>query len=440
MTTLAVHFTTPSILDLRLLTIFGVSIKPNTKSPIGYFGTGMKYAIAILLRHNNTIEIRTKNEIQGEILYTFSSKEETIRGEEIDVIYMTTSTIIDGVIHKLRATQLPFSLSLGRNWERWMAYRELETNTRDENGLTLLSTKEDIVSLIDNSTTDLTVISIYGQDFCNEVQKLHNEIFLDPALPILETLQNWTIHPGPSNYLYYRGIQVETLDTPSKFLWNYTGDIMVLTEDRTPKDFSTGIRILDDLLTAELSEDILYEILTASHDYFESSIYFPTWRTPKDQLLDCIGKYHTHKTMNRSAIEMWVAKTNKDTLYTPTNLTRLNKALLSHALQVLFTINVTINPTTIQPVEAIPGKRGVADLKTNKMYIPISTFDEGITILTGTLLEEYLHITEHLSDGSRGMQDWLINKLISLAGQLDLMNQQEEECERRQATITVETS
>ena len=28
----------------------GVSAKPNTKSPIGYFGTGLKYAMAALVR------------------------------------------------------------------------------------------------------------------------------------------------------------------------------------------------------------------------------------------------------------------------------------------------------------------------------------------------------------------------------------------------------
>lgn len=29
---------------------------------------------------------------------------------------------------------LPFALNYGRNWEPWMAFRELESNTRDEGG------------------------------------------------------------------------------------------------------------------------------------------------------------------------------------------------------------------------------------------------------------------------------------------------------------------
>lgn len=38
-------FHNPGELDPRLITTFGVSIKEST-NPIGYFGTGLKYALA----------------------------------------------------------------------------------------------------------------------------------------------------------------------------------------------------------------------------------------------------------------------------------------------------------------------------------------------------------------------------------------------------------
>jgi hypothetical protein len=42
-------FRTPGVLDLRALTTFGMSSKPNSTSPIGIFGTGLKYAVAVMV-------------------------------------------------------------------------------------------------------------------------------------------------------------------------------------------------------------------------------------------------------------------------------------------------------------------------------------------------------------------------------------------------------
>jgi hypothetical protein len=50
-------YSNPGALDLRALTIMGMNAKPNTDSPIGYFGTGLKYAVAIALRHGLTLTI-----------------------------------------------------------------------------------------------------------------------------------------------------------------------------------------------------------------------------------------------------------------------------------------------------------------------------------------------------------------------------------------------
>jgi len=48
----AVVHKTQGKLDLRSLTVFGLNAKPTTDTPIGYFGTGLKYAVAVLARNN----------------------------------------------------------------------------------------------------------------------------------------------------------------------------------------------------------------------------------------------------------------------------------------------------------------------------------------------------------------------------------------------------
>ena len=47
---MSIIFTNQGEIDIRAVTTFGVSVK-NDNSAIGMFGTGLKYAIAIILRH-----------------------------------------------------------------------------------------------------------------------------------------------------------------------------------------------------------------------------------------------------------------------------------------------------------------------------------------------------------------------------------------------------
>ena len=54
-------FENDGLIDKRSITTFGISSKENS-SAIGYFGTGLKYAIAILLRENINITIYIGNE------------------------------------------------------------------------------------------------------------------------------------------------------------------------------------------------------------------------------------------------------------------------------------------------------------------------------------------------------------------------------------------
>ena len=52
-----VIFENPGTLDPRALTIMGLNAKENT-NPIGYFGTGFKYGVAIALRDNCNVLIQ----------------------------------------------------------------------------------------------------------------------------------------------------------------------------------------------------------------------------------------------------------------------------------------------------------------------------------------------------------------------------------------------
>ncbi|CAM6031606.1 unnamed protein product [Sphagnum compactum] len=73
---MSIIFTNPGEIDVRAIVTFGVSAK-ETDNPIGYFGTGLKYAIAVLLRNSQEITIYSGTEC-----YVFNTKTITVRGKE----------------------------------------------------------------------------------------------------------------------------------------------------------------------------------------------------------------------------------------------------------------------------------------------------------------------------------------------------------------------
>ena len=72
-----VVFKTQGSLDLRAVTTFGINSKPNSQSPIGFFGTGLKYAIAVLVRSGAGITI-----ISDGKKHTFNLIQDTFRDKE----------------------------------------------------------------------------------------------------------------------------------------------------------------------------------------------------------------------------------------------------------------------------------------------------------------------------------------------------------------------
>ena len=219
-----VYFTTPGELDLRALTIMGLSAK-ETDNPIGEFGTGFKYALATLLRTGHHITIRQYYPAYGRTeqnLSVFELIPAEFRGKTYKSIKMTTGTTDDS--QPERELIFPFTTDLGPKWEPWMAYRELACNTLDEKGH---------VSHQDPETPALTatVISVSGPGIWSAY--LQRDSIILEGTPIAAN-SNLEIHPGQTHHIFYRNVRVFTADTPFRYTFNFTPHAQLqLTEDRT---------------------------------------------------------------------------------------------------------------------------------------------------------------------------------------------------------------
>lgn len=211
---------TPGLLDVRGFTILGLHAKPNSKNPIGKFGSGLKYAIATLLRLECSIRV-----FIGKTEYEFYTSQGDFRGVDYKQLRMKKR---EGFTSRWRYIELPFTMEFGKFWKSWQAYRELESNTRDESGETFLG-EFDQSKLRD----DYTTIVVSGRAY-EEAYMERDKVFLPNALTVREGDERVQVFNEPSKHLYWRGVRVFDLEKPSVYTYNILDD-MELTEDRTLK-------------------------------------------------------------------------------------------------------------------------------------------------------------------------------------------------------------
>lgn len=388
-----VVFKNKGLIDMRAITTFGISAKsPDNTNPIGYFGTGLKYAIAVLLREEIPITI-----LSGLDRFEFTAQRECIRGKSFDFVC-------------LNGERLGFTTELGKNWQLWQAFRELYSNCIDEFG----KTEKD-----DNFPDELegiTHVVVEGEQFV-EIFENRAEIFLQGD-PIVETEQA-TVHGGTSNHVFYRGIRIGTYKTPLMYRYNIQKHID-LTEDRTVKyDFQINDTIVDAVLSSK-DEKFIESILTAPDHTHEAHLNFLDNRAHQSEEFRKVAaelrRTRPEKT-NKSAVELFerdlkivdkfeVYKPNKEEMFA-----------LTRAIDFLTELEYPIDKYQIIFVTTL-GESTLARVEDKKIYLSRVLFDKGTKYLAATLFEEYVHLEFGFDDCSRSMQNFLFERFISLAEKL----------------------
>jgi len=241
-------FQNGDLLDLDMLRVMGVSVK-STSTPIGYFGTGLKYACAVLLREGCSVEIYLGSE-----LHQLGVEEGALRGEPQKFV------TLDG-------ERLPFVLNYGRDWTPEQAFRELWSNTHDEPDPAVFACDDDqgVQPIwIEGHTT----VAVRG-DAIERAWNARESIVLtsEPRL----ALSGAELRDGESKYVFYQGMRAGELRRPSLFTWNLTS-WQKLTEDRTlAYSWTTSQTCAEAWIGCE-DPEIVEKILTASESYMEGDV------------------------------------------------------------------------------------------------------------------------------------------------------------------------
>lgn len=260
----AVVFRTPSLIPIEAFTMVGVNAKPSTTNPIGFFGTGLKYAIAVLLRLGCKVTV-----FIGLVEYEFYTVKEDFRGKDFDFVYMKKRK---GHFWS-RPVKLPFTLEYGKTWEVWQAYRELHSNTLDENG----EIYECAIGDPGNPfviSDDQTVMVVEGEVFLQAYYDRY-KTFLQDGLRVRSSTDRIQVIDKPSSHLYYRGMRIYDLpkEKQSRFTWNFLGHVD-LTEDRTAKYVFDLERQIAEHVAQSEDKSFIQEIARVTSEHWESKMDF----------------------------------------------------------------------------------------------------------------------------------------------------------------------
>lgn len=383
----SVSFQNDGLIDPRCISTIGVSVKEG-ENPIGFFGTGLKYAIAIVLRLGGSLTIW-----RGLEPLRFTKSEVMIRGQVQRVICMN-------------GAELGFTDHLGKHWEPWQAFRELWCNTSDEGGVATHGAAA--------PREGATTIVVESDEFAQCLRDLDRYILPGSPIAVGSKVEFFR---DPSPAVFYRRVNVGKLYAkPCRFAINITEKI-TLTEDRSVKNqYEAMFAIAASVVRCD-SPEFLEDWLTSSSDWAEHEIDLDwTGLLPGPAFLEVVRRIarDTSRPLNVTALKVLAKHAPlPDIIEAP--LLDWEREAIEKAVEFCRALTYTVDEYPIQIVESLgEGVLGMANLSTRKVLLARRAIQMGDLTLAATLIEEWAHLKHGHKDCSREMQNWLFEQVTRL--------------------------
>ena len=423
-------------IEQNCFNLIGASTKRNSNDKIGFFGSGLKYALAYLIRNNLDFKV-----FSGENEFKFTTKKEMLKDQGFDVIC-------------LNGVPTSYTTSMGPTWTQdWFVLREIYCNALDEDRCQLIKEIE-MVNPVPGKTRiyiELTpsftdIIREWDQYFSEDREPLFtaNNVYTsylgNSDIPS-KTNQDVKIFTKKGGILYRKGIKCYE---NKNLLYDYDFEAVNINEDRTAKDVGALSYCVLDLVGRLINEDYVKNILSTVEDPCDEYYYLSVQSPPKvseawinfskNNLLvvkEISGKfidiiYQSKK--NVYYLPSLFAKQIKkkyhdisilglgsmigDTSYSEIEPTKKIKYLLNEVLYSLKQMNYEIHHIIKVVVFESDAILGMADAKNKEIYLSEKLFDKGRRDIALTLIEETEHIDSGYSDETRAFQTHLISVFL----------------------------
>lgn len=371
-----VVFHTNTEIDPRAWSVMGMHAK-ESDSPIGMFGTGLKYCLAILLRTNHEVTVFSNGK-----KYEFGLIKSEFRGKEFEQV------TCNGV-------PLPFTTEYGKKWELEGAYRELVSNTIDEGG----------IHFSGEPMEDGTSIVVKGEDF-HKILNKHNELFVGDREPIVIG-KPISIYEG-NGILFYRGVKIGIIeDAGFSYEINHSID---LTEDRSIKSiYEANYRIMYFICCQLTDKKLIKRILSLPEGKWEKSDerdYDWTWSKEFSEVVKEI--WAVDPTSLPLKVQRCVQKNIPDASFSEIDKSEYEPSI-EKAKEFLKDAGYPITDEIVVVKNSEPNL--IAFAYSGKIHLTEKSFERGLVFLAEALLEEQMHLNGY-SDMTRHFQTYLIQQIV----------------------------
>jgi len=407
----ALIFHNPGEIDIRGAYIAGMSAKDDAGA-IGYFGTGLKYAIAQVLANRGSITIWS-----GLSSHRFSARDLEFRGQEFSQIVMTTMVtgcmgdVLDEPVEQL----LGFTTGYGKRWSAWQIFRELYANAKDEFGDVAY---QQVDSMIAQPCEGTTLIIVEGWEELNEQYFSRNEIILPSDTHYDAENSTLKVANVDSKFIYYKGVRVASRN--AGLLWNFKSGV-TLTEDRTVESGSYELSSLICQFVIHCDDEALIrKIITPAKMTFEESAM--GWFSPpkrKDRCSEAFAAvaadlYRSDPVKYREYEELAMDYEPALREMHKVELTTLQTFMLEKAKRLVSKMGYAYEVEHLPiNVENIGGKT-LGRFRDGVITLSPLVFDQGTKQVVSTLYEECVHAKLGYSDCTYEMQTHLFNTIVGL--------------------------
>lgn len=418
--------------------LIGASTKRGESGKIGFFGSGLKYSIAYMMRKGIDFKI-----FSGLQELVFSTMSETLKDKEFDRIC-------------INGKPTSYTVTMGPTWTKdWFVLREIYCNALDEGSCTLVKNTTEV-----RAASGKTRIYVELTNELQDVISAWNAHFADERTPLFTTEEIYTgyvsgedggvynqkiqVFPKTNGVLYRRGIRVFNRDT---YMYDYNLTNVAINEDRTAKHTSGFGYVPLGIFSLFSDEGYIKSVLRSATD--EKPCYEYQSLAATDRENDISDKWVQFSEDNILAVKEKsgkyaeaLSKTKKEVFFIPALFGRLLKQ--SHPSIRIIGMDNLIGNVAFSDVEMTPKMNyllkevlgslremkyevpyeisaaefeednimGHADIVNKRIRIAASTFDKGRREIAMTLMEETEHIRSKQTDETRSFETHIFSQWL----------------------------
>lgn len=420
--------------------LIGASTKRGETGKIGFFGSGLKYSIAYMMRKG--IEFKV---FSGEKELIFSTIPEQLKDQSFDRIC-------------INGKPTSYTVTMGPTWtEDWFVLREVYCNAIDEGTCQLVKETE-----IVKPSVGKTRIYIELTDVLRQVSANWDNYFSDERTPLFtakdvytcylghEDIPNATssqevyVFPKTEGVLFRRGIRVYT---DKHWAYDYGCKNVNINEDRTAKH-STALAYgfahmaahisnedwLKTILRTSKQENPCVELETLGTNGSDGGASNEWVRFSQENLLvveEIAGRYSEQISMSKKELfllptsfarrikknvpdakilgmDNHIGDTFSDEVEMTPKMKFLLKEVLASLKEMKYEVTLDISVVDFDDEKVL----GQADTKEKKIYLASKLFDMGRREIAMTIMEEVEHISSGKEDETRAFQTHIFSQWL----------------------------